>query len=371
MSSRIKRNDDQDSSKEFAYRAKSAFAVILSLVILISAGWITTKWIGDKWYEFRTAEDYIGSGTEEVIVVIPKGASVSQIGSILQKEGVIKSTKAFLNAAGEVPNVNSIQAGKYKLRKEVPAETAIEMLLDPANIVRVKVTLPEGLTMAQQWVRIEKDTGIPQADLKAAVADPEAIGLPPEAEGVAEGFLFPDTYEVDETPTANEILIKQTTQFKAVAQEIHLADKAKENGVTPLQAVIIASLIEREVSRPEDRPLVASVIYNRLAIDMPLQLDSTVHYAVNNYDKVTTTDEQRATDSPYNTYVHKGLPPAPISNPGKSALQAAVNPAESEYLYFVTVNLDTRETKFAVTYEDHLKNQAEFQAWCQDNKGRC
>ncbi|WP_197512511.1 endolytic transglycosylase MltG [Tessaracoccus coleopterorum] len=132
-----------------------------------------------------------------------------------------------------------------------------------------------------------------------------------------------------------------------------------------------ASIIASEVTKPEDQPMVASVIYNRLAQGMMLEMDSTVHYAVGKSGKVTTTAEDRADPSPYNTYMHKGLPPGPISNPGRTALAAALNPADSDALFFVTVNPETGDTRFAATLEEHNANVALFRQWCSANPGSC
>ncbi|HEY9293616.1 MAG TPA: endolytic transglycosylase MltG, partial [Microlunatus sp.] len=131
------------------------------------------------------------------------------------------------------------------------------------------------------------------------------------------------------------------------------------------------SLIEAEVNRPADRPKAARVIYNRLAAGMPLQLDSTVHYAIGRRGKVTTTAQERANKSPYNTYVHKGLPPGPIGAPGKAALEAAANPAAGDWLYWVAVNPDSGETVFTKTKAEHDAAVARFQQWCRTHSGKC
>src|SRR5690606_16365559 len=169
-----------------------------------------------------------------------------------------------------------------------------------------------------------------------------------------------------------DLLKRMVAEFNRGAKDIKLEDRASSLGLTPLELVTVASIVEREAgsANPDDRARVARVIVNRLAQDMPLQMDSTVHYAVNDYATTTTTDEQRAVDSPYNTYKHKGLPPGPIAAPGRAALEAATSPAAGDWLYFVTVNLDTGETRFAVTYEEHEANVALFQQWCQANPGK-
>lgn len=364
-------NDSRLDWRKIGYYARSAFAVLLSLGVLIGGGWFVYSKASEAYVAWRTQDDYVGEGTEEVQVVIPRGATVTQIGDILVEAGVVKSTRTFRNVAqqsGEAPN---LQAGRFNLKKELPAATALSMLLDPANQERLWVTYPEGTTAAEQIQITVKTTGLAAADIETAMADPAALGLPQYAAGKAEGFLFPAKYTVAEPPQAQAILSTQVKQFQRVAQEIGLEGRAAEMGLTPLEVVTTASIIASEVSQADDQPKVAAVIYNRLAADMPLQMDSTVHYAVGKSGKVTTTAVDRATDSPYNTYKNKGLPPGPISNPGKSALEAALMPADSDALYFVTVDLDTGETRFAATIEEHNANVALFQQWCQANTGRC
>jgi len=157
-----------------------------------------------------------------------------------------------------------------------------------------------------------------------------------------------------------------------VTSALRLEEKAKALDKTPYEVLTVASIIEREVSNPRYRGKVARVLYNRLAEDQKLELDSTVIYAINS-NRTTTTAADRKTKSKYNTYRYEGLPPGPISAPGEEALEAAANPEAGKWLYFVTVNFDNGDTRFANTYEEHLKNVKLFQSWCQakGNAGKC
>ncbi len=371
MSPQLTDNDSKLSWAKIGYHARSIFAVLLSLGILVGGGW----WIYDQAYgiyiDWRTEDDYIGEGKDPVQVVIPRGATVTQIGDILTEEGVVKSTRTFRNVAQDSGEADKLQAGRFNLLTELPAQTAFDMLLDPANIERLWVTFPEGTTMAEQFDVIAAETGLSLEEIEKAAEDTSQFPLPDYAKGDLEGFLFPAKYAVGEPPKASDILTTQVKQFSSVASGIGLEGRAAEIGRDPLDVIITASIIAAEVSNPDDQPLVAAVIYNRLDQDMPLQMDSTVHYAVGRSDTVTTTQEERESDSPYNTYANKGLPPGPISNPGETALEAALMPADSDALYFVTVDLDTGETRFAATLEEHNANVALFQEWCQANTGRC
>ena len=225
--------------------------------------------------------------------------------------------------------------------------------------------------MTEQWPLVTK--AIPQvklASLQALGKNPKSLGLPAWAGNKAEGFLFPDTYQVDDNPTAAELMTAQVGQFKKVSAELNFEDRAKTLGLTPMQALTIASIAEKE-ALDDDMAMVTQVFYNRIAKKMPLQSDATVVYANNVKGRLTTTDKERALKSPYNTYLYPGIPPGPISNPGKVALNAALNPTKHDYLYFVVVDPSTGETEFNTTLDAHNKSVAKFQAWCQANTGKC
>jgi UPF0755 protein len=210
--------------------------------------------------------------------------------------------------------------------------------------------------------------GMDRAALEAALADTAALGLPAYAEGEPEGFLFPATYEVQPSTTEAQAMAAMTAKFSEVAAAVQLEQRAAALGYSPREVVTIASIVQAEARLPEDFGKIARVVYNRLEAGMPLQMDSTVAFA-NDVVTVFTTDEQRAVDSPYNTYLVTGLPPGPINSPGEEALEAALSPTEGPWTYFATVNLDTGETKYATTFDEHQANVAELQRWIADNPG--
>jgi UPF0755 protein len=310
------------------------------------------------------ANDYPGPGSGEVEFRVEQGDSGLTIAEGLVKADVVKSSKAYLDAAKSDPKSTGIQPGTYQLKKQMSAQEALAVLIDPKHRITTDVTIREGLWASEVYDALSKQTGLPVADYEKAAKDGAALGLPDSAKGNVEGYLFPAVYSFEPATRAKDQL-KQM-----VAQSVK---RLKALGVEPAQmehAVIVASLVEAEARREEDRPKVARVIENRTAKKMPLQLDSTVNYAVGKHG-ITTTDEDRASKSPYNTYVRLGLPPGPIGNPGESAIKAAVAPADGTWLFFVTVDPDTGETKFATTYAEHQKYVLEFQAWCQAHKGTC
>ncbi|HLT62335.1 MAG TPA: endolytic transglycosylase MltG [Microlunatus sp.] len=359
------------AGREIAHRVKGYLAVLLAAAVLIGGGYF----VWDKATTFITTfgeiPDYPGPGGDAVTVTIEEGSSLDQIGGTLREADVIKSTEAWDKAAGSEPRARGIQAGKYRMRKQMKARDAMTLLVNPGESrIRAQFRVTEGLRLSEQIDALVKGTKISKKDFEKALKKPKDLGLPSYAKNNPEGVLFPETYELVESATATSVLKQMTAQYAKVTKDIDLADRAKAIGRKPYEVLIVASILEKEVRKPEDRPKAARVIYNRLAKKWPLGLDSTVLYATNSTSAVTTP-KQRESKSPYNTYKKKGLPPGPISAPGKAALEAALNPADGPWMYFVTVNLDTGETKFVETEAEFEKIKGEFQAWCQANKGRC
>lgn len=365
--------------KEIWYKVRSAFAVLLSLAVLAGAGWFVYDKARDAWMDFRTAEDYIGEGVTPVEVTIPEGATLAQISDILVQANVVKTAKAFDREADSNADAKSIQPGKRMMKTELPAKLALAMLLDKNNIIRNRFTLAEGKWLAQQWPVMEKATGVTVKEFKAAAKDWKKLGLPTWAEHGLEGFLFPDTYEVPEKPTAKSVIKMATKQFAAVAKELDMEATAEEMGYTPYEVLVMASIIEKEAGPVEgDRAKIARVFYNRLApaseFKGKLQSDATVAFANKVTGRVYTTKEERALKSDWNTYYISGLPKGPITSPSKKSIEAALHPAEGDWTYFVVVNLDTGETAFANNLTDHNNNAAKLQAWCeqsQENRDKC
>jgi UPF0755 protein len=233
-------------------------------------------------------------------------------------------------------------------------------MLDPAARMLSRVTLPEGLTVQRTLARLAEATGIPEAEFQAATADPAALGLPPYANGLLEGFLFPATYDVEPDTAPADILRAM------VARSVQVLDELQVPVEQRLELVTKASLVQAEAGSVEDMGKVARVLENRLADGMALQLDTTVNYA-NNKGGITTTAADRANPSPYNTYVHPGLPPGAISNPGEDALRSVLAPTPGEWRFFVVVDPDTGETRFGVTAAEHQQNVLLFQQWLREN----
>jgi UPF0755 protein len=304
---------------------------------------------------FSEAADYTGQGTGKVVVTIPSGAGGQEISNILFEAGVVKSADAFYQLALTDARFQAIQAGSFNLRKEMSAEWAMSELADGANRAQVKVTIPEGSRVGQIVEAIAKATDITEEDLTAALDKPESLGLPEVANLNPEGYLYPATYEVAPGTTATELLSQMVKKTVDVAKSLDIGTRAKALGLTGEEVLTVASILEFEGKLDEDYPKIARVLYNRIADGMPLQLDSTVSYVSGREGDVWTTPEERANPSLYNTYQNPGLPPGPIGSPGEKTIEAALNPAEGTWLYFLATDLETGETTFSNTYAEHVR----------------
>ncbi|MDR2620411.1 MAG: endolytic transglycosylase MltG [Propionibacteriaceae bacterium] len=349
--------------------------LIIGLVLIASiiAGFVMLYFGGLKLFsKLQGPEDYPGPGNVEIIITIPAGADVEHIAQLLLDEDVIKSAEAFIKAATAHPSYFAdIQAADYKVRTRMRAEDALKILGDPGNVVQAFFTIPEGFSNARTFERIHETTGIPVDELELLAVDPGELELPEWANGVTEGYLAPNTYAYDATPTALEALKPMVDEFKRLIEELEFVAAAEALGVSPADAVNMAGLVEREGGTLQYAADIAGVFYNRLKIGMPLQSDATISYALNDYTILNLTEEMLAIDSPYNTYLHPGLPPTAISNPGRISLLAAVHPTEHDYLYFVATNPTLGTVKFARTLEEHEANVAEFNVWCDANPVEC
>lgn len=365
------REDQNPGGAFWARHWKGIAAVVASFALLIGGGLFVVDRVQTGYQALTAVDDFEGAGNEKVRITIPSGTSVGEIGGILLDEGVVKSEDAWAKAAKANPSATLIQAGRYRLLTELPAASALEMLLDPKNLAIQRVTIPEGLRLKEQLDVLAKNTNISKKAYQKALKNPKKLGLPKSADGNAEGLLFPSTYEIDDDASATEVLKKMVSQYKKTAKSVKYKSRAKKLGYSQYEVQIVASIIEAEVRRDKDRPKVARVLYNRLDDGMKLQLDTTVMYANNKRIGATTSDKERAKKSPYNTYVSQGLPPAPITAPGKKSMDAAANPAKGDWLYFVAVNLESGKTNFADDESGHAENVKKFQKWCQKNKGKC
>ena len=347
---------------------RGCLPLLVVLVVLGAIAWFGGRFAYDEISSrLEPSPDYGGPGSGNVLFQVEDGATSADIGRDLKSEGVVKSVDAFNEAAVEDENSRDIQVGYYRLKKQMKAEDALAVLVNPENLIQSLVVVPEGARVREIAETIVEETDITKQAVTAALANPEAIGLPAEAQGNPEGYLFPATYSVPPKMTALGLIKQMVTKTVEVEQSLDIAGKARSLGLTPRQAVTVASILEYEVNRSKDYPRAARVIYNRLERDMPLQMDSTVAYLSQREGDIFTTEEERANPSAYNTYRNTGLPPGPIGSPGEETIKAALNPAEGDWMYFVA-DVEAGTTRFSTTLRQHNKWVEKLQAYCRESE---
>lgn len=287
------------------------------------------------------------------VVLISPGQGLGETATMLKKEGIIRSEQLFLYLAKQRGLERKLRPGEYRLSGAMPLEEVVRVLAEGRQ-VQYRVTIPEGYTLMQIAELLDKK-GLADKERflqVAATADfnyPFLKGLP-HGEKRLEGYLFPDTYFFTRTMGEKAII---NTMLKRFARELtpDFQSKLAKSGLTLHQAVTLASIIEREAKKPEDRPLVSAVFHNRLKKGMKLESCATVQYVLGPPVKKVLSKKDISIDSPYNTYKYPGLPPGPISNPGHASLLAAVEPAPVDYLYFVARPDGYNE--FSTTFAQH------------------
>jgi UPF0755 protein len=365
------RAERQRARRHRSRRRRSIIA--FGIVLIVLGGLVGALFLGGRAFvdnaqdALSGPEDYTGNGTGAVTVEILPGWSQRRIGAALEEAGVVKSAAAYADRAATDERSEQVRPGTYQLRSQMSAAAALALLLDPGSRQVTNVTVPEGLRVKGTLDTLAEKAGLDRAQLELATKDP-MLGLPAYAGGNLEGFLFPATYEVDPGDTPASVLTEMVGAFHSTAQEIGLETGAAALALAPQQVVTVASIVQAEGGRVEDFGMIARVIYNRLSSGTPLQMDSTVNYLTGKSDPAASGADLQI-DSPYNTYKYPGLPPAPICNPGKAALNAALNPPPGNWFFFVTVNPDTGETKFASTAAEHEANVQQFREW-QRAKGQ-
>lgn len=324
-------------------------AVVFLVLAIVGVG---VAGAGALW--IRGHLDPSGEPGEEVAVEIPLGSSTSRIAELLEQNGVITSARVFRYYV-RFKDEGPFQAGSYSFRERSSMADVIDALNGGPIIVFSDVTVPEGLTLEEIYPRIGPPGGIERFSVdafRAAVEDPGLRSkFQPDDVELMEGLLFPDTYRVDERETEADLARRMVTALDEIATALGYEAAPERFGLTPYEVLIIASLIEEEAKVDEDRPKMARVIYNRLERGWPLGIDATVIYATGD-QQITRSDLD--SDSPYNTRKFTGLPPTPIAAPGRASLEAAINPEDGPWMYYVLTDPDGLRHSFSTT-------DAEFQ----------
>jgi UPF0755 protein len=351
---------------------RSCLALLVVFAVVLGGAYLgLTKGISAIQDQFSDPADYAGPGTGSVAFEVAEGDTVAAMGRKLKDQDVVASVDAFIAAARANPGSSKIQAGSYQLMQQMKASEAVSVLVDPAqaNAGNVSVPIPEGLRVVDIVKVLSEKTGIGANKFNQVLKDPGSIGLPDYAEGNAEGYLFPATYSFAPDASPTSMLTAMVDRWRQAAESSDLEAAATRLGYTPAELMTIASLVEAE-GRGDDMPKIARVIYNRLEnpdngeTNGLLQIDASVNYGLGQDLGVGLTTDQLEEDTPYNTYTRQGLPPTPIEAPGDDAIAAASNPAEGDWLYYVTVDLATGETRFTSDYDEFLGFKSQFQEYC-------
>ena len=331
-SSRSDRRRQQSHRRRGRRRRLTLTLIALVAVAAIAVGGL---WGGRSLLDrFGDVPDFAGQGTGEVLVRVRPGDTATDIAATLVSQGVVKSEKAFRNAAKADPRSVGIQPGVYRLRNQMSGASALLLMLDPAARVLSRVTVPEGLTVAATLKLIAEKAKLPLAELQAAAKDSGSLGLPGYAKGRLEGFLFPETYDVEPGTSAADLLRSMVEMYRQKVDRSGLSARAAEVRLDPYELLIVASLVERETQRDDERAKVARVIYNRLEQDYYLGVDAAILYGLGRSGgRLSQADLAKPT--PYNNRLVKGLPPTPIANPGLASIRGALEPAAGPWLYYV------------------------------------
>ena len=305
-----------------------------------------------------------GQQTTEQSFTVVRGENAWKVATRLEEARIVEHRFGFLYALAYLKKMSGLVAGEYRFSGALsPCEIAVRLSSGQTVSTDVRITFPEGFTAAQMADRLTEN-GLPGEEFLALVLSPRdswrmefrSLSVLP-ARASLEGFLFPDTYRFDRKADAETIIKLMLATFDRKVWPMITETKTMDVSMDPYRVLILASIVEMEVRSDADRRLVADLFLRRLSVNHPLESDATVQYILG-LNKIQHSYEETRTESPYNTYIHKGLPPGPIANPGLSALQATLQPTSSAYFFFLS-NPKTGETAFAKTYEEHLRNKSQ------------
>jgi UPF0755 protein len=299
------------------------------------------------------------------VIFIKKGTHLKKISELLEQEGIVKNRHFFVFLATVLGEKTKVKAGEYEFHTRMLPLEVLDVLVK-GQVKSHLVTIPEGYTLSQIAQLLEDLNLVDKKEFLQKTSSSvfiNALGLSQLAGPTLEGYLFPDTYHLLREMDPEEVIQMMVHQFKKVL-EPDFAIRAAGLGITEREAIILASIIEKETPLPEEKPLISAVFHNRLRKKMPLQSDPTVIYGTKNFDG-NLTKEHLLRQTPYNTYLIVGLPPTPICNPGKDSLVAAIHPAPVPYLYFVSKNDGSHH--FSSNIEEHNQAVMKFQKYLNKN----
>jgi len=339
-------------------KGKVVFGLLALLLLIGAASWLTL---------FQPFHGKPASTTK--VITVPRGAGISQVGSLLEREGIIDGSTRFAIRARLSGDVNSIQAGQFLMQEGMSYGSALDVLTGRAKVKGKYVTVPEGLAR-EEIAPVVARAGVVGSYLVASTAssklNPKAWGAP--AGSSLEGFLYPNTYELARPPSARSLVDRQLEEFKLQFATVDMS-RAKAKNLTPYDVLTIAAMVERETAVAKERPLVAAVIWNRLKAHIPLGIDATTRYQYRNWTSPLLAS-QLASTSQWNTRNRQGLPPGPIGNPGIASIKAAASPAAVPYLFYVVKPWACGEHTFTRTQAEFDQAAAAYNSARNSNGGR-
>ena len=305
-------------------------------------------------YAAATGDEPEGPARIEVV----KGDTLSIVAEKLERAGVIPSAFMFKMEARVGGYGTEIKTGEYTFAPGTESDVILQKLTAGAAVPTVEITIPEGLSLEETAQEVAGQSGVSAEKFEEAAKRTDyGYGfLEDPAIETTEGFLFPKQYEFEKGTEAPQMVTRMLEQYLLETQTLDISSARERLNLSEYELVIVASLIEKEAATPEERPLVASVIYNRLQKDMPLQIDASIHYALDKQGEELSLADLKV-NSPYNTYENKGLPPGPICSPSRDSLEAAINPADTDYLYYV-LKANGEEHFFTNQYDKFLEAKA-------------
>ncbi len=348
-------------------RRRRTVLITTVLAVLLGVGVFAVQVVSPM-LGLTPGRDYPGPGGAEVIYELPAGANTRTVAADLRNQDVVASESAFISAVSEVQAEERLMPGTYPLRKQMKASEAVEVLMSPQDQVFYS-PIPQNLRQGEVFEKLSSTTKIPVSEFEQLAQDPTQFGLPSQAPSL-EGYLAPGEYQFPVGSSAREILAQmvQRTMDELAVAGVQGADDQ-------FRVLTIASIIEAEGSE-RYYAAIAGAIENRLnkpneETGRRIESDATVTYGLNRKSYNVTDAEKQDASNPYNTFARPGLPPGPIGSPKMQAITAAAEPEQNPYYFWVTINLDSGETLFAATYEEHQQNVSKYRDWCSANSGRC
>ena len=330
------------------------------MVLLLIAG-------GAAWFANALFQPFANDGEGSVRVRIPEGAPLGDIAELLEREGVIESASFFELRARLAGRSGNLRPGPYELREDMPYLLVLDRLEEgvPPNVVQV--TIPEGRSRSEVAPTVKRLRGnYMRATRRHPALDPREYRAPRGA--TLEGFLYPATYELKKGQPVRRLVREQLEAFERNFGKVDMS-YARRRNLTPFDVLTIASLVEREAAVAEERPLIASVIYNRLRDGIRLDIDATTRFVTGNWEEPLKVSELQNPD-PYNTRVHYGLPPGPIGSPGLASIKAAARPARTDYIFYVVAVCGNGKHKFAESNAEFERYVAEYEQAREERGGR-